>query len=211
MQVVYIVNVILVFCITGILFPYFYYTDSSKVARFHVFNSDEFVQDQYKDILSDNLTKKVQLLKINGESVPVIDLESSYYNLLKQRKELEDKESKLRALEQYNREQALYLEKIKEDIVKLIDFDVQDNLQKIHGIATIYKNMPIELAVKIFELSDIDSLLLIVSYIDETTLSRILSHVSKNVAEKKFKKYLLKYLLNVIVLMLMYCHSYIES
>ncbi|GAT77007.1 putative membrane protein [Ehrlichia ruminantium] len=184
MQVVYIVNIILVFCIGGVLFPYLYYTSSSKVAKFHVFDSAEFVQDQDNDVVLDSLTKKVKLLQINGESVSVIDLEKSYNSLLKQKKELEDKELKLKAIEQHNKDQALRLEKIKEDIVKLITFDIQDNLQKIRGIAAIYQNMPIDLAVKIFELSDMNTLLLIVSYLDEATLSRILSHVNKSIAEK---------------------------
>ncbi|GAT75991.1 putative membrane protein [Ehrlichia ruminantium] len=184
MQVVYIVNIILVFCIGGVLFPYLYYTNSSKVAKFYVFDNAKFVQDQDNDVVLDSLTKKVKLLQINGESVSVIDLEKSYDNLLKQKKELEDKELKLKAIEQHNKDQALRLEKIKEDIVKLITLDIQDNLQKIRGIAAIYQNMPIDLAVKIFELSDMNTLLLIVSYLDEATLSRILSHVNKSIAEK---------------------------
>ncbi|KYW96921.1 hypothetical protein FDZ58_00995 [Ehrlichia ruminantium] len=184
MQVVYIVNIILVFCIGGVLFPYLYYTNSSKVAKFYVFDNAKFVQDQDNDVVLDSLTKKVKLLQINGESVSVIDLEKSYNNLLKQKKELEDKELKLKAIEQHNKDQALRLEKIKEDIVKLITLDIQDNLQKIRGIAAIYQNMPIDLAVKIFELSDMNTLLLIVSYLDEATLSRILSHVNKSIAEK---------------------------
>ncbi|UOD98962.1 hypothetical protein IMW63_01015 [Ehrlichia ruminantium] len=184
MQVVYIVNIILVFCIGGVLFPYLYYTNSSKVAKFYVFDNAKFVQDQDNDVVLDSLTKKVKLLQINGESVSVIDLEKSYDNLLKQKKELEDKELKLKAIEQHNKDQALRLEKIKEDIVKLITLDIQDNLQKIRGIAAIYQNMPIDLAVKIFELSDMNTLLLIVSYLDEATLSRILSHVNKSITEK---------------------------
>ncbi|QGR02261.1 hypothetical protein EDL79_00970 [Ehrlichia ruminantium] len=184
MQVVYIVNVILVFCVIGILFPYFYYADNSKVARFHVLDNAEFVQDQRNNILLGNLAKKVQLLQVNSGSVSVVDLEKSYYNLLEQRKELEDKELRLKAIEQHNQDQVLYLEKVKQEIVALLNLDIQDNLQKIRGISAIYKNMPIELAIKIFELSDMDSLLLIVSYLDDTTLSRILSGVSKNVAEK---------------------------
>ncbi|CAI27625.1 Hypothetical protein ERGA_CDS_01730 [Ehrlichia ruminantium str. Gardel] len=185
MQVVYIVNIILVFCIGGVLFPYLYYTNSSKVAKFYVFDNAKFVQDQEdNDVVLGSLTKKVKLLQINGESVSVIDLEKSYDNLLKQKKELEDKELKLKAIEQHNKDQALRLEKIKEDIVKLITLDIQDNLQKIRGIAAIYQNMPIDLAVKIFELSDMNTLLLIVSYLDEATLSRILSHVNKSIAEK---------------------------
>ncbi|QLK57597.1 MotE family protein [Ehrlichia ruminantium] len=185
MQVVYIVNIILVFCIGGVLFPYLYYTNSSKVAKFYVFDNAKFVQDQEdNDVVLDSLTKKVKLLQINGESVSVIDLEKSYDSLLKQKKELEDKELKLKAIEQHNKDQALRLEKIKEDIVKLITLDIQDNLQKIRGIAAIYQNMPIDLAVKIFELSDMNTLLLIVSCLDEATLSRILSHVNKSIAEK---------------------------
>ncbi|MGN7619004.1 MAG: hypothetical protein ACTJLM_03750 [Ehrlichia sp.] len=76
------------------------------------------------------------------------------------------------------------MDRTKREILALIDSNPQSDTQKMYGLAKVYKNMPVELAAKIFELLDINSLLLIASYIDEATLSNILSYVDINVVQK---------------------------
>ncbi|WDM85551.1 hypothetical protein K6025_01650 [Ehrlichia sp. JZT12] len=126
----------------------------------------------------------MQLIPIGDESVPMIDLQELNNQLLKKEIELKEKEVLLKAVEQSHKQQIAYLEKVKKEIVELVNFDSQNDNQKMHSIAKIYKNIPVTLAAKIFESLDMDSVMSIAHYIDEITLSNILSHVDKNIVEK---------------------------
>ena len=179
MQVIFIINIVLMFCTGGFLLHNFYKISNDKMIAFHILNDTTFVEDDTK-----NLEKKVQLIPVSDESLPMIDLQELNYRLLKRERELKEKEILLKAVEQSNKEQIIYLEKIKKEIVALVNFDSQSDSQKMRGIAKIYQSIPVELAAKIFESLDINSLISIIHYIDEVTLSNILSYVDKSIVEK---------------------------
>ena len=179
MQVIFIINIVLMFCISGFLLHNFYRVSNDKMIAFHTVNDIEFVKDDSK-----NLEKKVQLIPIDDESVSIVDLQELSHRLSKKEFELKEKEILLREFEKSNREQVLYLEKMQKEILELVSVDSQDNSQKMHSLAKIYKNIPVEVAAKIFELLDMNSLMLVVSYIDEVTLSNILSYLDASLVQK---------------------------
>ena len=179
MQVVFIINIVLMFCTGGFLLHNFYKINNDKMVAFHILNDIAFIEND-----TGNLEKKVQLIPIGDESVPMIDLQELNNQLLKKEIELKEKEVLLKAVEQSHKQQIAYLEKVKKEIVELVNFDSQNDNQKMHSIAKIYKNIPVTLAAKIFESLDMDSVMSIAHYIDEITLSNILSHVDKNIVEK---------------------------
>ncbi|MGN7619003.1 MAG: hypothetical protein ACTJLM_03745 [Ehrlichia sp.] len=78
MQVIFIINVVLMFCIGGFLLHYFYRISDDKAVAFHIVNNVASIKDTTK-----NLKKKAQLLSISDGSVSVIDLQELNYHLLK--------------------------------------------------------------------------------------------------------------------------------
>ncbi|AHX05302.1 hypothetical protein ECHLIB_0213 [Ehrlichia chaffeensis str. Liberty] len=182
MQVIYIVNVILIFCITGVVLHNFYGIDNDKIVEFGLLNDVEFVKSD--DCFFRDSNQKIKLFPVNSELISVVDLQDWYYRLLEQENSLKDKEALLKIAGQHNNDQMLYLEEMKKNLVSLINISTQNYDEKVHGLVKIYESIPVELAAEVFELLDIDSLMLIANNIDKDILSDILLHASTNVVEK---------------------------
>ncbi|CEI84866.1 Uncharacterized protein ehr_00234 [Ehrlichia minasensis] len=179
MQVIYVINVVLIFFITGVLLHGAYSISDDKVVEFNLLDSVTFVKSS--DNFSKDLKNKISLVQVDSSTVSIIDLQDWYYHLLKQEESLKNKEILLRDIEKHNNEQILYLENVKKVLASLIKVD--DNKERIHSLVKIYENMPVELAAEIFGLLDINSLMSIAHNIDKVTLSNILLHVSPSVTE----------------------------
>ena len=179
MQVIYVINVVLIFFITGALLHDVYSISDDKVVEFNLLDNVEFVKSS--DNFSRDLKNKVSLVQVDNSAISVVDLQGWYYRLLKQEESLKSKETLLRDVEKHNNEQILYLENVKKVLASLVKVD--DQKERIHGLVKIYENMPVELAAEIFGLLDINSLMSIANNIDRVTLSNILLHVSPNVTE----------------------------
>ncbi|AAZ68227.1 MotE family protein [Ehrlichia canis] len=179
MQVIYVINVVLIFFITGVLLHDVYSISGDKVVEFNLLDNVEFVKSS--DNFSGDLKNKISLVQVDNSAISVVDLQDWYYRLLKQEESLKSKETLLRDVEKHNNEQILYLENVKKVLASLVKVD--DQKERIHSLVKIYENMPVELAAEIFGLLDINSLMSIANNIDRVTLSNILLHVSPNVTE----------------------------
>ena len=182
MQVIYVINIILMSCMTGVLLHHFYDINDDKVVEFDLLDNVEFVKNS--SYFSKNSKQKIKLLPIDDRSISVIDLRDWYYRLLEQEDSLKNKEILLRTIEQRNNEQVLYLEEIQRKLVSLINIDGQNYDEKVYGLVKIYESMPVELAAEAFGLLDTNSLMLITNYIDKSVLSNILLHVDPSIVEK---------------------------
>ncbi len=182
MQVIYVINIILMFCMTGILLHHFYNINDDKVVEFGLLDHVEFVK--ISSYFPRNAKQKIKLFPIDDGSISVVDLQDWYYRLLEQEDSLKNKEILLRTVEQHNNEQVLYLEEMKRKLVSLINIDDQNYDEKVYSLVKIYESMPVKLAAEIFGLLDTNLLMLITNYIDKSTLSDILLHVDPNMIEK---------------------------
>ncbi|AHX04642.1 hypothetical protein EHF_0818 [Ehrlichia japonica] len=182
MQVIYVINIILMFCMTGVLLHHFYDINDDKVVEFDLLDNVKFVKNS--SYFSRDSKQKIKLLPIDDGSISVIDLQDWYYRLLEQEDSLKNKEILLRTVEQHNNEQVLYLEEIQRKLVSLINIDDQNYDEKVHSLVKIYESMPVKLAAEVFGLLDTNSLMLITNYIDKSALSDILLHVDPNMIRK---------------------------